>query len=108
MSDASFWFVETVQSEPYLGPSGLGERYGQSVTVACWVEDGNHLIRNSEGNEVVSSAMVYADVADAANLTVGSRVTIPGRRGPSQVLTLDRYESGTLNLGLDHVVAHLQ
>ena len=61
---------------PLLGSGPYGDVYGDPVTVAARIEFGNKLIRDANGNEVVSSATIYLQPAE--NLpTVGAVVTLP-------------------------------
>lgn len=95
------WYVHMVTVETYEGSGAYGPAYTTAEQVRCWLEDGNKLVRDSEGNEVVSSTELFVPLAQASLFTVGSRVTLPSGRTAS-VLSAATFDSGSLNLGLDH------
>jgi hypothetical protein len=106
MTAAAFWWVNTVTVEQYLGVgANAASKFAAPASVACWVEDGNKLIRDSQGAEVVSSAAIHGPLDQAALFPVGSKVTVNGRT--SRVLTLDRLDATGLAAGASHFVAHL-
>lgn len=107
MTAAAFWFVQSVDAEPYLGSGQAGERWDTSRPVDAWVEEGNHLVIDGKGNTVVASTAVYAAIADRLSMVANSKVTTPTGK-TSRVITLEVHDSGSLALGVDHVVAHLQ
>lgn len=104
MSDAALFFVNTVSVETLTGEGAYGEVFAAPATVACFVDDSAHLIRNRQGEEVVSNTTIYADPTDAEKFPVDSRVTVNGRA--SRVITVNRLDSGPLGLP-DHVEVHL-
>lgn len=104
MSAISVFFVHTVDVETFVGESGVGEVFAALVSVGCFVDDSVHLVRNSAGEEVVSSTVVYADPADGPKFAVDSRVTVNGRK--ARVIALNDYDSGPLGLP-DHAEVHL-
>jgi hypothetical protein len=106
MSEAAYWWVNQVQVQTFLGRGTFGDQWAASQTVDCWVEAGSKLVRDASGTEVVSTAAVHGPLSDAGKFTVGTKVATPGAAA-ARVLTLDRFDSGTLNLQLDHFVAHL-
>lgn len=108
MTEAAFWWVNTVSVETFTGSGSHGPAWAAPVTVNCWVEDGTQMVRDSQGNETVSSTAIHGPLGLAAMFAVGSKVTTVGKAGASQVLTLDRFDSGTLGLKLEHFVARLK
>lgn len=105
MSEASYWFVNTVTVQTYLGETGKGPSYADPQTVACWVEDEARLIRDAAGSEVVSSATVYAPLSAAAQFPPKSKVTTSTRT--AFVIACNAFDSGSLDLDLDHVQVSL-
>lgn len=101
MTALNFWWVNTVTVRPYLGTKNGAPSYGPPQTVACWVEDETKLVRDNTGAEVVSSATVYAPLAAAPQFPVGSKVTTSTRT--AFVIANNGFDSGSLDLGLDHV-----
>jgi hypothetical protein len=101
MSEAAFWWVNTVTVEPYLGEKATGPAYGPPQSVDCWVEDETKLVRSGDGSEVVSSTQVYGPLEVAALFPVKSKVTTTTRT--SFVIANNGFDSGSLALGLDHV-----
>jgi hypothetical protein len=105
MTEAAFWWVNTVTVSPYLGTGVKGPTYGAPVQVACWIEDEVKLVRHPDGSEVVSSASIYLPLSSAGNFPTGSKVVTPSRT--AFVITNNRFDSGTLGLGIDHAVVTL-
>lgn len=101
MTEAAYWFVNTVTVETYLGETAKGPSYAAATDVACWVEDETRLIRNADGSEVVSSATVYAPLDAAAMFPPKSKVTTSTRT--AFVIATNALDSGSLDLELDHV-----
>lgn len=104
MSDVTLFFVHTVSVETLTGQGGHGPVYAAPVQIPCFIDDSLHLVRNAEGQEVVSSTVVYADSAVASSFAVNSRVTANGK--VAHVITLNAHDSGSLGLP-DHVEVHL-
>jgi hypothetical protein len=106
MTEAAYWWVNQVQVETYLGSGSYGPDWAAAETVDCWVEAGAKDVRAADGDVVVSTAAVHGPLDQAGKFTVGSKVTTDGST-PARVITLDRFDSGSLGLGLDHFVANL-
>ena len=62
--------------ERYAGEGAYGPSYDPPVTIPCRVQGGNELVRNAEGDEVVSSAMVF--FKPDAPVTPESRIALDG------------------------------
>jgi hypothetical protein len=101
MTDAAFWWVNSVTVEPYLGQTAVGPKYGDAQSVDCWVEDEIKLVRDADGSQVVSSAQVFGPLEIAAIFPPKSRVTTSTRT--AFVISNNGFDSGSLDLGLDHV-----
>lgn len=106
VTDLSDFWVHAVGLETYQGTSGAGVRlYAVSVTIPCYVERKRQFVRSANGEQVISSTQVYADVTLKAVLAPESRVTLD--EGVNTVLSRETYSSAALGLP-DHVVAYLQ
>lgn len=71
-------FGSTAAIEPYAGTTGQGRQtLGSVTTVSCLHAPGVRLVRDQNGNEVVSSATLYCP-ADTSPPPAGSRVTVDG------------------------------
>lgn len=105
MTEAAFWWVHSGSVETYQGSGPYGPVYADPVDVACWVEGEQKVVTNSEGTEVTSMTVVRGPLADKDLLAVGSKFTYGGQT--AKVLTLAWFDSGSLDLGLDHYEARL-
>lgn len=95
-------FTQIVSLETYLGTGTFGDVYADPVDVACYLEDAIREVRNTQGDQVVSTARIYAslntapdDPSTAGQFAVGSKVTAHGRT--ALVLSVARYEVGPVN-----------
>ena len=70
---------DVVTVEPYSGESGYGPIHAAAATVLGKISATRQLVRNSDGEEVVSEVTLYVHPADAAPFVPGSRVTIATR-----------------------------
>jgi hypothetical protein len=104
MSMISMFFVHTASVETLAGSGAYGDVYAAPVTVPCFADDGNHLVRATTGEEVVSSTAIYAPIANQSAFTVNTRVTVNGR--VATVISVNARTSGALGLP-DHVEVHL-
>jgi O-phosphoseryl-tRNA(Cys) synthetase len=71
--DAVF-YPHTVHVEDLLGSGGMGKRFGSEREVAAEVRDEQTVVRDADGQEIVSSTTVTVKLA--ANVPNGSRVTV--------------------------------
>lgn len=92
------WRTHTITVEPYEGSGPTGRSLGDPVSATCRVEDKTELVRDSNGVEVVSSAMIFCDL-DVV-IPPESRVTIVGGR-TSTVIRDDPFDTGGRSR-LDH------
>lgn len=79
-------FTQTVDVETLTGSGAYGDVFASPVTVACFVNDRSKMVRNSNGDEIVSTTTLYAPLtaspdvpATAGQFAPGSRVTVNGR-----------------------------
>lgn len=78
-------FTQTVTNKTYLGTGAYGEVFADPVDKACFINDSIKLVRNAQGDEVVSTARLYAPLTDfpadppvAGQYAPGSEVTVDG------------------------------
>lgn len=69
----------TVAVETYSGDSAYGPIYAASANVTCDVDATRRLVRNSNGDEVISELTLRVNAADDAKFTPESRVTVSSR-----------------------------
>ena len=70
---------DAVSFEPFLGESAYGPTYGPAVTVLGKVSMTRQLVRDADGEEVVSEMTVYLHPDDAAAIVPESRATYAAR-----------------------------
>jgi len=76
MSTVPSWLLRhTVQVEEYLGSGAYGDQYGAPETVRCLVVDNPKMVRNGQGEEVMSSSSYIAKPTHRP--AENSRVTMP-------------------------------
>jgi hypothetical protein len=76
--DDDFFYPHTVSVRNVRAAGGVGVRYEDARDVRAEVKDEQRLVRNADGNEVVSSSSVT--VPDTEHVPVGSLVTVwPGK-----------------------------
>lgn len=84
----------TVTVETLTGQGAYGPIYDDAADVRVKVDDRIRLVRNLEGEQVVSSATVYARLSESHRFTPGSRVVIRGEL--TDVITVARHDDGGL------------
>lgn len=73
------WLIrQVVTVKPLIGHSAYGPIYGPELKLRCRVESKRRLVRDKDGNEVVSEATLYC--GPDTNITVGSEVHIDGTK----------------------------
>lgn len=83
LDDLADCFPDTLIAQPVsLNAFGEFSASGSPVSLKCYIEGANKLIRDLDGQEVVSSLQAY--IGEVSSLTVdGHRYTLPGRFNPS-------------------------
>lgn len=67
--------------EPYLGSGSLGAKFGAPVSIPGLPQSATtRLVRGPNGNEITSTATVYAELEHLAHFAVHSRVTLDSGR----------------------------
>jgi hypothetical protein len=87
--------VHTVTVETYAGTGAYGDTYAPPVEVQCFVEDSRRLVRNADGDQVISEATIYAAPADAEKLVEKTLVTLPSGRS-SKVIVRKIHDDGDM------------
>ncbi|WP_143545057.1 hypothetical protein [Rhodococcus sp. RS1C4] len=90
------WWTHPITVERFEGTSGYGEDvYSSAVTVLGSVADTTRMVRNKDGDEVVSSTSAAFPIG-TDYIPVGSRVTLPATFGHRQstVLAVSVADSG--------------
>lgn len=105
MTEAAFWWVHTGSVETYEDSGAYGDTWADPVDVACWVEGDQKLIADTGGNEVTSTSVVRGPLTDKDKFSPGSKFTYQGQT--SRVVSLAWFDSGALDLDLDHYEARL-
>lgn len=105
MSEVADWWVHAGTIETYAGSGPSGDVYAAPVTVACWVEGETRQVTNSKGVEVTSMSVVRGPLTDKDLFTPGSKFTYGTMTGV--VATRQWFDSGSLDMGLDHYEARL-
>lgn len=78
MTWGAFWYPHKVSIRDLTGSGGMGDTYGQPRTVSAEVLDEQVLVRDTDGQEVVSSTRVTLALPEQVPL--GSLVTVwPGQ-----------------------------
>lgn len=86
--------VHEVEVTPYLGHGSTGPLFGPPFTLKCMAQGARRLVRNSDGEQVLSDLTVYAALEDAPLVPEGSRVTWRGRT--TTVLANTAHDDGGL------------
>ncbi|TMR97537.1 hypothetical protein [Nonomuraea basaltis] len=78
MTTLPAWLLRhQVVIEPYLGDGAYGPVYGPPVTYPCLADDERRMVRDAEGNEVVSELTLT--LLPGAVIPAGSRAKRNGR-----------------------------
>lgn len=95
-----FLLVHTVTVEALTGRSSVGELYGAATPLRCMAQGQRRLVRNSEGDEVLSTLTLYAAPGQAASIPPGSRITWSGIT--TEVIGSANRDSGGLAADAEH------
>lgn len=80
------WWVHQVTVRRWVGDGAYGPVFDPAEMLAGYVRDGEKLVRNAQGDQVVSSAqvglpLVKPDGTPVAYVPVGSQVDLPAQFG---------------------------
>jgi hypothetical protein len=113
--DLDEFFVHTASVETWLGTGSNGDVYASpAVVIQCFADDARKLVRNANGEQVVSETTLYTTNDHVALFVEKSRVTFlndPDGDGivPSRtalVIKVNANDSGALDLP-DHLAVTL-
>lgn len=106
--DLSPFWIHGLAVERLTGTGAYGPTYDTAVTLTGFIDGGQKLVLNAEGQQVVSTATVYLPAA-TADIPVRSKVTIgaPFEPRTTEVIAVARRDSGALGLP-DHLELSLQ
>ena len=98
---------DTVTVEPYAGTrNGAGEKnYGPGVVYTCRASGKNRMVRDSKGDERVSSVTVVLDQA-VDSMGPEDRITLPARFVPQQPPILAIARVGDVDGSLAHTTVY--
>jgi len=100
----ALFYQQTVSVEPFTGAGSNGDTFATAQNVVGFYDGARKLVRDSDGEQVVSSSTFYTEPENAAAFTVNSRVTY--KTAVSRVLGIEYHESGSLGLP-DHIAVSL-
>jgi hypothetical protein len=112
--DLDEFFVHTASVETWKGAGSNGDVYAAPVTVLCFADDARRLVRNANGEQIISETTLYTTNDNVALFVEKSRVTFlndPDGDGivPSRtalVIKVNANDSGALDLP-DHLAVTL-
>jgi hypothetical protein len=99
-ADFADWRDYTVTIAQFTSYNKYGEpSFGSGTSTACYIEMSPKLIRDSKGQQVVSSARVY--IVGDSSVTPLDKVTLPDSSSPP-ILKVDHYynDVGVLELSV--------
>jgi hypothetical protein len=85
--DLAAWFTGTVTVERFAGQTAHGPTYLAGTVEACFIDQGNTMVRAPNGDQVVSSARVFLP-ANTDTIPLGSKVTMPAAYGGARATVL--------------------
>jgi hypothetical protein len=100
VGDLDSFYVHTVSVQTYQGTGAQGDVFAAAVVVPGWLEDKRRIVRDKDGQEVVSSSQFSCDVTHLAKFTPDSKVALPNRT--AFVIGVASYTSSALELP-DHL-----
>ena len=93
--------TQSITCEPYIKPDGRGKpSYGTSKALTCAILGMLKMVRNMEGEEVISRETLYFNAdADSLAITCHDRITLPDGRQPPIISVQPFYgEKGCMNM----------
>lgn len=63
--------------EDYLGSGAYGATFGPPREISCWIEEGRKVVRDNDGNEVLSDTTLIC--SPDVDVPVESKVSVGGR-----------------------------
>lgn len=92
MNDFDDFMTSSVSVQTFQGATGTGSRYATAVTKMVMVDEGRRLVRDADGEQVVSEATLYdANLDNESVYLPGSKVTLPSGRS-AYVIMLKKHQ----------------
>ena len=88
------YLVHTVTVSPLLGTTAYGPQHGTPVDRKAMVDEKRTLVRDQDGQEVVSEATIYLRRQFLGDFPPNSRVTLPSGRTSTVITCADRSDGG--------------
>lgn len=105
-ADVADFYVHTASVQKFLGQSGYGvDQYAAAVSKVGFLDGSSKLIRDKTGQQVVSSASWFTDVADLDLYALDSLVSVNNVVN-RRVIAVAFHDSGDLDLP-DHLEVNL-
>ncbi len=92
-------YAHTVSVETLTGTGAYGDVYAAPAEVPCWLEPKRRLVRNKDGQEVLSSSFLACDVTHEPKFVPDSKVTHNGHA--AYVVGVNTFTTGDDDL--DHL-----
>lgn len=102
----SRWFVHEGVIETFEGGGAYGDSYAAPITDKGLLASTVKLVRDVNGQQVVSSSTWYTSLTNAANYTPDSKFTDPNGR-VSHVIGVNVNDTGGLMPNVEHVAVNL-
>lgn len=104
--DLADFYVHTATVQTKTGTGSRGDIFAPaSAPIPCFTDDSRKLVRDKDGQQIVSESTLYTYPANATLFTPGSKVTI-GTGRTAIVIRVNVNDSGDLDLP-DHVAVSL-
>ena len=95
MADLPLWLQpHKVTVKPFLGSGPYGDVYGDPVEVRCFRDERRQIVRNANGDEVVSEVSIFTNLKHGETFKLDSRVEWDGRT--DHVISVSRRDDGGL------------
>lgn len=95
------FYDQTVTVRTFLGSGAWGDEWEDHENVRCFLDETRTLVRDGQGNEVISETTLTGPPEYAAIYTPGSEVILPTR-------TANVIKAGVANKGFLDFPAHVE
>lgn len=72
------FLVHEVLVRPYIGETSVGDSFGAAFTLKCMAQGQRRLVRNSDGDQALSTLTLYCAPGQASSIPPGSEVDWQG------------------------------
>lgn len=95
------FYVHQATITPHAGAGASGPRYGTPFPIKCFITHKRRLVRNSQGDEVVSEATVRCPLSYAAQIPPESLIALHTERATptvrdAEIITIAENSDGGL------------